>query len=186
VNHFLLFIGVVMVAETPAAWSAHPCASHEARAFDFWIGDWSIEQKILQQDGSWLKLGATTSVSRDLDGCAIVEHWDGSVQFFWEGMKGPERMKGLSVRAYDPRTGKWYIHWMDTRRSYFGNPYAGGFNQGRGEFFREWETPQGKRTGRIVFSDITDTSVHWELAISSDERATWTTLWVMEMHRSGK
>jgi hypothetical protein len=101
-------------------------------------------------------------------------------------MKKPEHMKGLSVRAYDPRRGKWCIHWMDNRNPSFGSPYVGDFNQSHGEFFREWQVPQGKRTGRIVFSDITASTVHWELSISSDEGATWTTLWIMEMHRSGK
>ena len=161
-----------------------PCSSPEARAFDFWIGDWAIQQKILRPDGTWLKFEAKTSVSPILDGCAIIEHWEGTVQFFWEGMQAPEPMKGLSVRAYDPKTDRWYIHWMDSRTPRFGGPYVGGFDENRGEFFREWETPQGKRLGRITFSDITTDSVVWALAVSGDEGQTWSTLWIMEMYRT--
>jgi hypothetical protein len=84
-NMLVLLITVLTLAGRSQAVDTQPCLSPEAREFDFWIGDWIIEQKILQQDGSWLKLDATTSVSPDLNGCAIVEHWEGSVQFFWEG-----------------------------------------------------------------------------------------------------
>lgn len=159
------------------------CNSPEARVFDFWIGDWNIQQKILSQDGTWLDLQAKTSVATDLDGCAILEHWEGSVQFFWEGMQAPESIKGLSVRSYDERSGRWYIHWMDSRMPSFGAPYIGRFDDDKGVFFREWETPQGKRIGRITFSDITPTSVHWDLAVSSDNGESWTVLWIMEMQR---
>ena len=93
-------------------------------------------------------------------------------------------LEGLSVRAFDEQRGEWLIHWMDSRQPAFGSPYAGNFVDGRGEFFRGWSTPRGNRVGRIVFSNITPDSVHWELAVSSDGRKTWTTLWVMEMRRS--
>jgi hypothetical protein len=121
-----------------------------------------------------------------LNGRALIEHWEGTVQFFWEGMETPETMQGLSVRAYDHETAKWYIHWMDTRTPQFGDPYVGNFDQNRGEFYRQWETPQGKRLGRITFSDITSDSVVWDLALSTDDGQTWTTLWIMEMSRSGR
>jgi len=158
--------------------------SSAAHAFDLWIGNWRIQQKFLRQDGTWLELPAKTSVSPALDGRALVEHWQGEVQFFWEGMESVEQMQGLSVRSYDPKTEKWYIHWMDSRTPRFNTPYVGNFVTGRGEFFREWETPQGKRIGRITFSDITTDSVHWELAVSSDDGHTWRAIWVMNMDRA--
>jgi hypothetical protein len=163
-----------------------PCTAADYRQFDFWIGDWDITQSILQGDGSRLELPAHTSVSSTLDGCALIEHWQGEVRFFWENMPKVEPMTGLSVRAYDPKAGKWFIHWMDSRSTSFGPPYAGGFSGGRGEFFREWETPDGTRVGRITFSDIRPDSVDWELAVSSDGRRTWTVLWTMAMRRHPK
>jgi hypothetical protein len=175
---------VAMTAATCCAQSIESTPAMEARAFDFWIGDWNIQQKILQKDGTWLELKARTSVSKTLNGSALIEHWEGQVQFFWEGMQKPELMKGLSVRAYDPQTRKWYIHWMDTRRPFFGTPYSGGFDQGRGEFFRTWQTPEGERMGRITFSNISSNSVDWELAISKDDGKSWSTLWTMHMERN--
>jgi hypothetical protein len=172
-----------LAAAADAPQTTVACPDPEARAFDFWIGDWDIGQEILKANGTWLTLPAQTSVSPTLDGCALIEHWRGRVQFFWDGMEKPEWMSGLSVRAYDPLTRTWAIHWMDTRSRRFGEPYTGTFVDGRGTFFREWETPQGKRRGRITFSDMTENTVNWELAVSSDEGETWQTLWKMAMQR---
>jgi hypothetical protein len=185
----LCFVGIVGALSTTWSCSAQSlvrCGDAPARAFDFWVGKWNIRQQILREDGTYLELPAKTSVSVALDGCALVEHWEGEVQFFWEGMERPELMKAISVRAYDPRTKKWYIHWLDTRRRYFDTPYVGDFADSRGEFYREWSTPQGARVGRITFSNASPDSVSWSLAVSSDGRRSWTTMWMMEMARVGK
>jgi hypothetical protein len=189
----LLIVAIALAASgagllVASAAEGSPEAAHESadqtRAFDFWIGEWDIRQQILKADGSWHSFDAHTSVAPALEGRALVEHWKGDVQFFWEGMTKPQTIEGLSVRAYDEKRGEWLIHWMDSRRPSFGDPYAGNFAGGRGDFFREWSTPQGNRVGRIVFSNISADSVRWELAVSSDNRKTWATLWVMEMRRS--
>lgn len=175
------FVLSLLVAPAPATAGA---AGGGARAFDFWIGEWTIHQKILQPDGSWLELRAKTSVSPGLGGSALVEHWQGEVKFFWEGMKEVEPMEGLSVRSYDAEAGLWRIYWMDTRIPRFGDAFEGRFTDGRGEFFRQRERPQGTQIARITFSDIHQDSARWELAISNDHRQTWTTLWIMEMQRA--
>lgn len=177
--------GIVAVSciASPAAAQARACAEPAARDFDFWIGDWHIDQSILRQDGTWLELPAQTSVTATLDGCALIERWEGQVMFFWEGMNEPETLSGLSVRAYDPATGQWYIHWMDTRAPRFDKPYVGRFVNGQGVFFRKWETPAGNRIGRVTFDGITPDSVNWALAVSSDDGRSWQTIWTMQMSR---
>jgi hypothetical protein len=181
---FLLLAGVAAAALAPQ--NPSTCGSPEGRAFDFWIGDWTIEQKIARQDGTWLALPARTSVAPALGGCALIERWHGDVQFFWEGMNAPEAMEALSVRAFDPQSGKWLIHWMDTRSRRFGAPFSGGFTNGRGEFVSERPTPQGTQLSRITFSNIRRDAVRWELAISSDNGGRWSTIWIMEMRRAGR
>lgn len=166
--------------------TSQPCSAPEARQFDFWLGEWDIRQSILRQDGSWLALPARTSVSSALDGCALVEHWEGDVLFFWEGMTEPRSRRGLSVRAYDAESGNWYIHWMDSGTPRFGSPFVGGFTVGRGEFVRESETPQGRRLTRITFSNATERSVDWELAVSGDGGTSWQPVWRMRMERRGE
>lgn len=147
--------------------------------FDFWIGSWEIDQKILRADGTWAELPARTKVRSALDGCALVESWEGEVEFFWEGMKKPERMTGLSVRSFDPKAGIWRIYWMDSRNPRFGE-FQGTFRDGVGEFFRESDAI----VSRIRFSEVTEQSVRWELAISRDGRKTWRPVWVMNMQRN--
>jgi hypothetical protein len=63
---------------------------------------------------------------------------------------------------------------------------VGTFVDGKGEFYREWETPNGIRVGRITFSRVSADVVSWSLAVSSDGRRNWTTMWTMDMRRSGK
>lgn len=183
---FVAIVGALSTPWSSGAQSLVPCGEAPARAFDFWVGDWNIRQQILREDGTYLDLPAKTSVSAALDGCVLVEYWEGEVQFFWEKMEKPEPMKAISVRAYDPRTKKWYIHWMDTRSRHFDTPYVGDFAEDRGEFYREWMTPEGTRVGRVAFSNVSTNSLSWSLAVSSDGRRSWTTVWMMEMRRAGK
>lgn len=182
----LIFVFLVFTLMTTAQnekSEAKNCSEKEHRQFDFWLGDWSIKQKILKADGKWFEADAETSVKPALDGCALVENWSGEVLFFWEGMKTPETIKGLSVRAYNAKTKKWTINWMDTRGLEFG-AHAGGFTESKGEFFRTVKNPDGNEMKtRITFSDITKSSVHWDLAVSSDSGETWRTLWIMAMTR---
>lgn len=109
------------------------CNAGEARQFDLWIGEWDIKQQILQADGTWLKSHAKSKVSRALEGCALVEAWEGNVLFFWEGMQRPELLRGMSVRAYDSAKKKWVIYWMDTWHPQFAS-FEGSFENGEGTF----------------------------------------------------
>ncbi|HSN72966.1 MAG TPA: hypothetical protein VLT59_15725 [Steroidobacteraceae bacterium] len=166
----------------PAAATEPICEPEQALAFEFWIGDWQIEQRILRQDGTWIELPARTTVTRVLDGRALLERWQGEVEFFWFGMTAPAPMTGFSYRACDPQTNRWSIYWADSLTPGIAAPYVGSFAAGRGEFFRD--SPAEGRLSRISFSDIAPDSVFWALAISSDEGRTWTDVWTMKMRRS--
>lgn len=183
--HFCLllvfFVESISAATIPAD-SAY-CNSPEAHQFDFWVGNWNINQKIIQKDGTWIKTKAQDSVSSILKGCAIEEHWKGDVQFFWKGMKQPEPLDGFSIRYYDTNEKKWHINWMDNFDPTLGDGFTGNFNNGRGEFFHERTTERGTQISRIIFSDITKDSFHWDLSISRDNGKTWTNIWIMEMKR---
>lgn len=160
------------------------CNNDEAHQFDFWIGEWDINQTIIQKDGSWIETKAHTSVSPILNGCALEEHWSGDVKFFWMGMDSVKPMKGFSIRYFDVNAKKWDIYWMDNFGLNFGNASKGIFKDGKGEFFSERKTENGKQISRITFSNIKENSVHWDLAISNDDGKNWATIWNMEMKRS--
>lgn len=186
---FFFLLPVLLVRSISAATIATDsvyCNSAEAHQFDFWIGNWDIDQKIIQKDGSWIKTKARDSVFSILKGCAIEEHWTGNVQFFWAGMKEPKPLEGLSVRYYDTKDKKWHIFWMDNFNPTLGTGSKGNFKNGIGEFFHEQKTEKGKQISKITFSDITKNSLHWDLSISRDNGETWTKIWIMEMKRASE
>jgi hypothetical protein len=185
---YALAIATALAASGPALAGAQPadpaCTSPEARQFDFWLGDWAIEQRILRQDGSYAEFPARTSVRPAAAGCALVEEWRGTVQFFWAGMEAPAELHGLSVRAWDPAAGAWVIHWLDDMDPALGEPFVGGFEDGRGTFTQTTTGPDGvERMSRIRFENPADGVVDWSLETSRDGGESWTTLWSMHMTR---
>ena len=183
----LLLVGAIGAGVPIVASDASPsfsgCTGPEYHQFDFWIGEWGIKQKILQENGDWFEAEATTKVSPILGGCALMEEWQGNVLFFWEGMNEPELVKGFSVRAFDPKRQQWVISWMDSRHLRF-TEFNGVFKEKRGEFFRKQSAENGKETTtRITFAEITPASVRWELAIRSNDSKDWKILWIMDMTR---
>jgi hypothetical protein len=116
----------------------------------------------------------------------LEEHWSGDVKFFWQGMKDIKQLKGFSIRYYSPEEKVWYIHWMDNFGMKLGTGAVGNFKDGKGKFYIEKDTPKGKQISRITFSDIKENSVHWDLAISNDNKKTWTQIWIMDMKRDKK
>ena len=181
-----LSLGCTSAQKDAAPRFAGLCASPDFRAFDFWLGSWTIRQRILGADGGWIELPAATTVSASPDGCVLTEHWSGDVRFFWEGMTEPARIWGYSVRRFDPATATWAIYWMDSRKPDFDTPYVGGIDDGRGAFFRDFEAPDGLRRSRIVFERRSDDDVFWELAVSADGGATFAPIWTMDMRRAAR
>ncbi len=154
-----------------------------ARQFDFWIGEWQIEQQIRHSDGSWLSFEATNEVKYILDSTVIAEHWQGEVQFFWDAMDKPDSLKGFSLRYYDEKIAQWRIFWMDNRHPQLGNGFSGSFmGPGTAEFFRKNE--EGESVARISFAAQGAGEVLWELAVPSGE-SDWKVVWKMYMTRKG-
>lgn len=172
-------------APTTAQSSGEPtpaCPAPEARQFDFWIGDWDINNRHRNpqtpDDPSWFDTGAATNrVYAILDGCAIVEHWMGRLVF--------GTIHGFSVRAYDPAKEKWVLvlHWPRPTGGTF-STLEGVFRHGRGEFFSAYTNAQGEHVdNRYSFADIAPASFRWDSATSTDGRITWKPGWIMEFTR---
>ena len=146
-------------------------SSEKHREFDFWIGEWDVNLRMIQPDNTWKdSVKAKTKIYSILDGKAILELWDS------------KPIKGFSVRYYDPQQKKWilYLNWPSNSRSSIGS-LSGNFRHGRGEFF----TRQGNGSiSRYTFCDITKNSLRWDDAFSKDNGKTWTNNWIMEFTRS--
>lgn len=157
--------GPAPAASAPAAPAAAPtplpasaivaaCASPAHRQFDFWIGDWDLVVQAKQTaDGPWDEARATQHVEPILGGCAISE------TFTAEGPGQP--WAGRSYSMWQPTTGQWRQTWVDDSGSYLA--FTGGLDGGVMTLVGEPREQRGKRVlMRMVFLDVTATSLRWE------------------------
>ena len=154
------------------------CDEPAARAFDFWVGEWDVLNRWRAESGEWIEAGrATNQVFHVLDGCAVVELWDGHL--------GDSHIRGFSVRAWDPATAEWVLvlNWPRPGRPTF-DTLRGGFRHGRGDFHRQSVNAEGDMVlTRYTFSDITPAALRWNDGTSLDGGRTWATQWIMEFTR---
>lgn len=145
-----------------------------ARRFDFWIGDWDVNLRMLQDDLTFKdSVAARARIYRILGGKAILELWDS------------QPIKGYSLRYYDPTAGKWalWLAWPGQNQSGVSG-LEGGFRHGRGEFESSYVKPDGERiTQRYSFNDITPSSLRWDDRYSNDGGKNWVDSWIMEWSR---
>ena len=157
-------------------WS--PCSSPEARQFDFWAGEWDVQNLVLHPEKGWVDAGrATNRVYTLLDGCAVIEHWEGEFR--------GNPLYGFSIRAFDPSKKKWVLvlNWTGKGSRSFGI-LEGEFRHGRGEFFFSTKDREGKEIrGRYSFSDINEKTFRWDSSRSTDGGMLWHTDWIMEFTR---
>lgn len=154
--------------------------THEKfRQFDFWIGEWDVNLRIQQGDGSWKdQVQSVARIYQILDGKAILELWNEN--------KFGEGIKGYSLRYYNEDIDKWelWLNWPG-KNSSGSSSLNGSFRHGRGEFFSQFQKNDSVTvTQRYTFCDITPTSLRWDNARSEDGGKTWTEgNWIMEFSR---
>lgn len=146
------------------------------RQFDFWIGEWSVQNRDLQADGSWKDGDVTRArITPFLDGHAILEEWSGPLRGSF--------MNGFSLRSYDAIAERWslVLFWTADGNGSFGR-MSGEFRHGRGEFL----AGRGKQRTRYTFSDALPRTVRWDSARSTDGGISWKTDWIMEFTRTAE
>jgi putative intracellular protease/amidase len=138
--------------------NSSPCSEAERRQFDFWIGDWDV---------SWDKNGKGTNVIKStLDGCVIVENFDGN-----PGM----RLRGMSVSTYNAKLSKWQQTWVDNEGSYM--DFTGEFKDGKMILQRKAVINRKEAIQRMVWYNITKDKLDWNWERSEDDGKTWNVLW---------
>lgn len=151
------------------------------RDFDFEIGAWQATVSRLQRplSGSkdWVEYRGTSVVRKVWDGDANLGELD---------IAGPAgRIRGLSLRTYNPQTREWHIHWASSRDGEVGPPMIGGFGNGRGEFYgREFLDGRAIYV-RFIFSKMQADSFQIEQAFSVDGGRSWEPNWVAKFTRDG-
>jgi hypothetical protein len=150
----------------PAHHSAPPDGQHD---FDFNLGSWNTHIKRLLHPLS----GSTTWA--ELNGTVVIRKvWEGRAQVEEIEADGPNgHFEGLTLFLYNPQSHQWSMNFAESSGGTISQPSIGEFKNGRGEFYDQ-ESYKGRTIlVRIVWSDITPDSHHFEQSFSDDGGKTW-------------
>ena len=125
------------------------CSSKEHRAFDFWIGEWTVATK------DKTKPPAKSSITLSNDGCSIHERYE-----------TPGGFSGNSINFYDAKNKKWHQTWIDNQ----GAPlYLDGE-------FKKGSMILSDGVNRITWTLLKDGRVNQRWDITKDKGKTWQTI----------
>jgi tetratricopeptide (TPR) repeat protein len=136
-----------------------PCAADERhRAFDFWIGEWTVTQ-----NGQF---AGTSSVQPILGHCTIFEQWESANGTF-----------GKSFNYYDPGHDHWRQIWIDDSGSFI--EFTGEARDGGIFYTAETIDPaDGSVTHhKFEFTVIGEDGVRQYWETSTDGGASWQSIW---------
>jgi hypothetical protein len=149
--------------------------------FDFIAGEWRAHHRKLKErlagSHDWIEFDGTQSARLLMGGYANMD------DNIFDVPGGAYR--GVTLRAYDPKTGLWAIWWLDGRYpdGAMDPPMKGRFEDGVGTFYAN-DTFKGKPIRvRFIWKSQSPTRSHWEQAFSPDGGHTWETNWTTDFER---
>ena len=160
-------VAIVATVNAIAQAQRFGCDGAEARQFDFWVGEWDLAYVQGGKEGR-----STNRITKVLDGCAILEEFD--------GVPGTP-LQGRSYSTYDRATKAWKQTWVDNTGSYL--DFSGGLEDGRMVLNREFVRNGKAVKQRMVWQDIEADRLKWLWQASQDGGSTWTTAWEIEYRR---
>jgi len=166
--------GLLLAALPAAAQTSAPAASTRdgSHDFDFELGTWTTSLRYLANPLSpdpdrWIDYRGTSIVRAVMDGQANLVELDVA--------GAPGRIRGLSLRLYNPQTRQWNLNFANMRSGQLTTPVFGGFDAaGRGLFYGQDNvdgrvvlvrfviTPEGRDTIRFVQSYSADAGASWQ------------------------
>lgn len=172
---------LIALANVPAMAQSVPAASpaitrEGQRDFDFEIGEWSTEVRVLTNPLSgkspvWAEYRGTSLVRSLMDGRA------NSVELSVAGPAG--KIEGISLRLYDPGARKWSLNFASLRDGAMTPPVVGGFGaDGRGVFYGDDKLGERAIRVRFVITQESADEARFEQAFSADNGATWEVNWI--------
>jgi len=133
-----------------------PCTSAEYRQFDFWLGDFKVEDP----NGNYV---GDNEITLHLDGCMLMESW-----------KGASGMNGMSMNFYDPSDQTWNQIFVDNNGAPANwPPLKGKFENGSMVLW----SPEGENRSRWTWTKISNDKVRQMAESTSDGGKTWTVVW---------
>jgi hypothetical protein len=148
--------------------------------FDFFIGSWTLRNRCLREwlkgSTSWEEFGGASVVRKLMNGLGHIEEVTLN--------RASGTIEELVVRLFDPQTQQWSIYEADASSGFDLQPVIAAGTDGRivGYAHTSWEGTYVFR--RVIWSDITGASFHWEQAFSADGGTAWETNWIADFVRS--
>jgi len=179
-----LILSTLIFVLTPRPAAPHPAATRDTAPatnqnpaterdgqhdFDFNLGTWHTQIKRLVHpltgSSTWVEMNGTVVVRKVWDGRAQLEEIeaDGSAGHF----------EGLTLFLYNPQSHQWGQYFSKSNDGTIAQPAIGEFKNGRGEFYDQEPFNGRSILVRIVWSDITPDSHHFEQSFSDDGGKTW-------------
>lgn len=163
---------VPAIPETLSGGTGTPQASESRDGqhdFDFNLGAWKTHIRRLLHpltgSSTWTEMNGHVLVRKVWDGRAELEEIEA------DGETG--HFEGLTLFLYNPQAHQWSQYFSNSKGGTIDTPAVGEFNNGRGEFYGP-DTYNGRAIlVRIVWSDITADSHHFEQSFSDDGGKTW-------------
>lgn len=127
----------------------------EYKQFDFWVGEWNVENHQGQPVG-------TNIIQRITGNCIVLENWT-------DGFGGT----GKSINFYDSSKGKWRQTWVSDRGNV--SEFEGEYKDGAMRFTGETNLQSGgKILRRLTFFNLAADRVRQFSEQSTDGGKTWT------------
>ena len=149
------------------------------RDFDFLLGSWRVANERLRSRltgcREWERFETTAEVAPILGGLGNFDRI--------RAIRNGREFEGCTLRVFNPATGQWTIHWVDTVGYALQPPMVGRFVAGVGEFFGDDEHAGRPVLVRFRWSSDAAGGARWEQAFSPDRGATWETDWLMTLTR---
>ncbi len=149
--------------------------------FDFIAGEWRAHHRRLKDrlmgSHEWIEFDGTQRAELLMGGYANVD--DNVLDVPGGGYSG------VTLRAYDPKTGEWEIWWVDGRSPHadIDPPVKGHFEHGIGTFYAD-DTLRGKPIKvRFTWHNLSPTRSHWEQAFSPDGGKSWEVNWTTDFEK---
>jgi tetratricopeptide (TPR) repeat protein len=141
---------------TAAITALTPCAADEYRQFDFWLGDFRVEDPGGNHVGD-------NEITLHLDGCLLMESW-----------KGLGGMHGMSMNFYDPTDGTWNQIFLDNNGAPRNWPALKGKLENGAMVLMSAE---GETRTRWTWTKVSDDRVRQMAERTADGGATWQVIW---------
>lgn len=152
-----------------------PARRDKLMLFGQFVGDWDIDRRWIEPDGSEHRNTGRVHFRWILGGLAVQDTWSAI-----EGTPPTETPIGTTIRFYDPKVDAWTSLWIAPAHGIFQRFVARRVGD---EIVLETRDDQGNPE-HWIFSEIAPRSFRWRAEESRDDGKTWKITEEMRIRRS--